>query len=338
MPSSPPLPDQIVTIRADSSERLDSLLTKALELSRSHCQKLIKGGSVTKQSSEETIRQCSYKTHQGESFCIILPPPVDCFIEPENIPLTILYEDSDIIVINKPAGMVVHPAPGNRTGTLVNALLWHCKNSLSGINGVSKPGIVHRLDKFTSGIMIAAKNDAAHTCIASQIEQKTATRQYIAFCQGEILPRTFDIEAPIGRHLSQRTKMSISNKGRYARTTIHSLITARTQQIGTCTMLSCKLHTGRTHQIRVHCAHVRHPIINDTLYGGRNVTTVFPNIDHSRQALHAHQLTFTHPQSQEEMAFSAPLPQDLKDLHEQILSGQIIFRNAERYDPETFSI
>lgn len=223
---------------------------------------------------------------------------------PQDIPLDIIYEDAHIIVINKPRGMVVHPAPGNPDGTLVNALLYHCQGELSGINGIIRPGIVHRLDKDTSGVMVAAKSDEAHRGLAAQIKAHTAHRTYWALVHGNIVEEKGVVEAPIGRHPKDRIKMAVTFKGGRDAITHFTVI----KRYGDLTWVECKLETGRTHQIRVHMAYIHHPVVNDPLYGYKKDD--FP-ID--GQALHSHALDLVHPITGEAMHFEAATPQDFLD-------------------------
>ena len=326
---------QHLTVIAESKQRLDVCLAKHTNMSRAHCQQLIKNNFVLKESDNSPITSCSYAVTPLEVFIIHTRPPEDSTIVPEDIPLTIVYEDEHIIIINKQAGMVVHPAPGHHSGTLVNALLHHCKDSLSGINGITKPGIVHRLDKDTSGLIIAAKNDSAHLHLAQQIESRAMQRTYAAFCHGSVAPRVMDIIEPIGRHPTQRTKMSVTKKGRHAHTTLKTFLVSKAKNLGTVSLVQCTLHTGRTHQIRVHCAHQRHPVLNDILYGGQNITLHEPKMREGRQALHAQSLALTHPRSKAPLSFIAPPPEDLKALHKKLKQGEVLF-NSEQHVREIF--
>ena len=327
--------EKLLTITAVSKQRLDICLTEQTDMSRSHCQKLIKKGFVFKEKTQQPVTDRSYIVTPSEVFIIHAHPLEHSEIEPENIPLDILHEDEHIIVINKPAGMVVHPAPGHRSGTLVNALLHQCKGSLSGINGVTKPGIVHRLDKDTSGLIVSAKNDKAHICLSQQIESRSMQRTYAAFCHGNVAPRIMEVVQPVGRHPSQRTKMSITQKGRYAHTTLKTILVSKAQNLGLVSLVLCTLHTGRTHQIRVHCAHQRHPLLNDILYGGQSITQIGHILKAGRQSLHALSLTLDHPETHERLSFTAPVPADLRALYDILKCGDIVF-NSEQSVLEIF--
>lgn len=283
--------------QADAGKRVDKLLSEQLpELTRSAIQNLMRDGCVTLNGS--AIKK-NAKASVGDEIYIELPEPKQTEIQPENIPLDIVYEDDDIIVVNKPRGMVVHPAPGNWNGTLVNALMYHCGDSLSGINGEIRPGIVHRIDKDTSGLLAAAKNDCAHQSLAEQIQAHTAGRRYYAVVYGAPKQDKGTICAPIARHKTDRKKMAVIQGGREAVTHYEVL-----EHFRGYSYMSFLLETGRTHQIRVHMAHIGHPIIGDMLYG--------PAKDKWKlngQCLHAGELTLTHPVTCERMVFRAPLPE-----------------------------
>ncbi|MCI6158053.1 MAG: RluA family pseudouridine synthase [Selenomonadaceae bacterium] len=291
-------------ITADrDGERLDVFLTRIEPaLSRSHVQKLIREGEVTVGGKP---RKANYKLHVGEGVCYTLPDPEPIAVEPEDLTLDILYEDADIIVVNKARGMVVHPAAGVTHGTLVNALLYHCKD-LSGINGAIRPGIVHRLDKDTSGVMVCAKNDAAHIDLAEQIRTKSAHRNYLAIVHGNIVPERGVIKGDIGRHPKDRKKMAIVREnGKPAVTHFRVL-----ERFGPYTLVECQLETGRTHQIRVHMASIGHPVICDPKYGPKKRAPFAIQ----GQALHSHTLVLTHPRTRERMTFTAPLPEDMENI------------------------
>lgn len=294
------------TITADESGvRIDTYITKKIEnLSRSYVQKLIDQSGI--EVNGEKIKS-NYKVKSGDSISICIPDPVKLDVEAEDIKLDILYEDEDIIVINKPQGMVVHPAAGNYTGTMVNALLNHCKN-LSGINGVMRPGIVHRIDKNTSGVIIAAKNDLSHRSLAEQIKNHTVTRRYIALLEGVVGPDTGTIDGPIGRHPVDRKKMDVVANGKPAVTHFKVI-----ERFNNYTLIEAKLETGRTHQIRVHMAHIGHPVVGDTVYGLKKQKYKLKG-----QALHAAVLGFIHPRTGEYMEFAAPLPQYFEKLIDDI--------------------
>jgi len=279
--------------------RVDKVLSAHLsDLSRTYIQKLIDSGNVT--MAGKTLK-ANYKVSLGQEVEIFLPEPETLKVEPENIPLDILYEDSDVIVVNKPKNMVVHPAAGHYSGTLVNALLYHCKDSLSGINGIMRPGIVHRIDKDTTGALVVCKNDTAHQVLAAQLKEHSITRKYEAIVYHTFKEESGRVEGPIGRHPSERTKMAINYKnGKDAITNYRVL-----ENLGTgYAHIECRLETGRTHQIRVHMASLNHPLLGDTVYGpGRDTFGL------EGQTLHAKVLGFIHPTTKEYMEFEAPMPE-----------------------------
>ena len=288
----------VVTVPEEAEgTRADKFLAESIDyLTRSALQKLISAGSVEidgKPISKSRVLK------GGEDVSVIVPDAVSLDVEAENIPLDIYYEDDDLLVVYKPKGMVVHPAPGNHNGTLVNALLWHCKDSLSGINGVLRPGIVHRIDKDTSGLLLVAKNDFAHVHLAQQIKEHSLNRIYHAIVYGTNLPDDGDIDAPIGRSMKDRKKMAVVDGGRNALT--HYSVVKRYMGF---THIMCRLHTGRTHQIRVHMAYIGHPVAGDAVYGHKNVITQL-----NGQCLHAGTLGFVHPRTGEYMEFTSPLPE-----------------------------
>lgn len=277
--------------------RADKFLSEAIDhLTRSALQKLISDGNV-EIDGKPIVK--SRKLKVGEDISVLIPDAVSLDVEAENIPLDIYYEDDDLLVVYKPKGMVVHPAPGNHNGTLVNALLWHCKDSLSGINGVLRPGIVHRIDKDTSGLLLVAKNDFAHVSLAKQIKEHTLNRIYQTIVYGVNISDEGDVDAPIGRSTKDRKKMAVIENGRSAQT--HYSVVKRF--VG-YTHLMCKLKTGRTHQIRVHMAYIGHPVAGDAVYGPKNVITQL-----NGQCLHAGTLGFEHPRTGKYMEFTAPLPE-----------------------------
>mgnify|MGYP000934091888 CR=1 FL=1 len=277
--------------------RLDVFLTEHMEGSRSYIQSLIKGGHVTVGAK---VGKANLRLTPNAVVRVEVPEPESVEVKPEDIPLDVLYEDHDIIIVNKQRGMVVHPAVGNYSGTLVNALLYHCKD-LSGINGEIRPGIVHRLDKDTSGVMMAAKNDAAHIGLAEQVKEHSAKRTYLALVQGNIVEEKGTIKAPIGRHPKDRMKMAVVfENSKEAVTHFHVL-----ERYGKHTLIECQLETGRTHQIRVHLAYIGHPVVNDPFYGFRKMD--FPIVG---QALHSKTLSVKHPMTGEALHFEAPLPED----------------------------
>jgi len=295
-------------------KRLDAVLAQASGLSRNHIQILLKDGQVSDRSGA-VISQPSLKVREDSQYTIHIPPTQALNLEPEDIPLDILFEDEHLIVINKPAGMVVHPSHGHDTGTLVHALLHHCAN-LPGINGMERPGIVHRLDKDTSGSLIVAKTEAAHRKLTEMFAEHDLDRQYVAWCRGVPRWRVKRIEQPIGRHPQNRQKMAINEQGKMA------ITDATVEHIyGGFSKLRLKLYTGRTHQIRVHLAHEQLPVLGDPVYArSYNPGSEIPEPSRSliialnRQALHAEILGFTHPITGEELHIVAPLPEELARL------------------------
>lgn len=293
--------EQIFTVQTETPVRIDKYLSQASDLSRSRVQELCEDGLVT--INNKPVKS-SFKVSDGMVIAADIPENEEIDVEPENIPLDILYEDSDIIVINKPKGMVVHPAPGNYSGTLVNALLYHC-HDLSGINGKIRPGIVHRIDKDTTGCIVACKNDDAHRAIAAQLQDKTCHREYRAIVQGVLDSDAAVIDAPIGRDRRDRQKMAVTDvNSRPARTHYRVL-----ERFNDCTYIECRLETGRTHQIRVHMKYAGHPVLGDEKYGRKCAY-----MDTHGQVLHAYRLTLVHPRTHETMVFEAPLPQYFEDL------------------------
>ena len=291
-----------VTQSADFQKRTDKFLTEQLEeISRSSLQNYFLDGNITVNGKVVTK---NYKLRQGDIIEVIIPEPVELETVAENIPLDILYEDNDVIVVNKPKGMVVHPAVGNYTGTLVNALLYHCKDSLSGINGVLRPGIVHRIDKNTSGLLMVAKNDNAHRILAEQIKDHSFTRVYETVVYGNIKEDSGTINQPIGRNPKDRKKMAvIATNSRTAIT--HFRLLERFQEF---THLEVTLETGRTHQIRVHMAYIHHPVAGDDVYGTKKVITKL-----NGQCLHARKIGFIHPTTGKYMEFHSALPKYFTD-------------------------
>lgn len=291
---------ELVVPAEGDGNRVDIYIASVLEKSRSAVQQLIKKDRV---SVDGKICKANFVLQAGNRVSIVVPEPEATEVVPENIPLDVLYEDGDIIVVNKPRGMVVHPAIGNMKGTLVNALLYHCKD-LSGINGEIRPGIVHRLDKDTSGVMVAAKNDKAHMGLAEQIKEHSAVRSYRALVHGNIEEERGTVKAPIGRHPKDRIKMAVVFTNSKEAVTHFKVL----ERYGAHTMIQCDLETGRTHQIRVHMAYIDHPVVNDPLYGYKKMS--FPI---NGQALHSETLDLVHPITHEAMHFVAPLPQDMLD-------------------------
>ncbi len=284
---------------ADNGLRIDKYLSTVNEqLSRSYIQKLLKSGLVLVDGKPV---KASYQVDEGDVISFDIPEAVEPEIEPEDMDLDILYEDQDVILVNKPKGMVVHPAAGHYSHTLVNGLMYHCKDQLSGINGVMRPGIVHRIDMDTTGVIIACKNDMAHNSIAAQLKEHSITRRYQAIVHGVLKEDTGTIEGPIGRHPTDRKKMSINyNNGKPAVT--HYKVLKRFRQY---THVECRLETGRTHQIRVHMASIGHPLLGDLVYGPGKCPV--PGLQ--GQTLHAGILGFIHPRTGEYMEFTAPLPE-----------------------------
>ena len=289
-------------------KRLDVCLARMDEtLSRSYIQRLIAEGRVTVSGGTAKTVKANYRLTAGETVTVEVPEPEATDVVPEDIPLDILYEDEDVIVVNKARGMVVHPAAGVSHGTLVNALLAHCSD-LSGVNGALRPGIVHRLDKDTSGVMIAAKNDAAHHSLAEQIQVKTASRVYWAIVTGNITESEGVIHGAIGRSPKDRQKMAVVRENGKDATTKFRVL----ERFGTYTLVECRLLTGRTHQIRVHMAYIGHPVAGDPKYGTKKCPFAIDG-----QALHSKTLTFTHPRTGEQLTLEAPLPEDMATiLHE----------------------
>lgn len=285
--------DEIFEI-ADRTLRLDVFLAETTDFSRNRVQNLIKMGAALvngKEAKANTVLAIGDKVH------LTVSEPDEVPLQPEEIPIDIVYEDSDLIVVDKPQGMVVHPAPGHASGTLVNALMYHVKD-LSGIGGELRPGIVHRIDRMTSGLIVIAKNDFTHTALAAQFAMHTAGRSYIALVDGNIKEDRGTVNAPIGRHPSDRKRMAIHPNGRHSVT--HWAVLARFQ---THTLLQATLETGRTHQIRVHLASIHHPVSGDAVYGAKK-----PQLGLIGQALHGYRLQLTHPRSGEAMAFYSNLP------------------------------
>ena len=277
--------------------RLDKFISSAeIGLSRSMAASLIENGSVTVNGSACDKKQ---KLKTGDEIIVNVPDPVPYEAQAENIPIDIVYEDGDLLVVNKPKGMVVHPAAGNYSGTLVNALLYHCGDSLSGINGVMRPGIVHRIDKDTSGLLIVAKNDKAHAHLAAQIKEHSFTREYQAIVFGSIKDEEGVVDAPIGRHPVDRKKMCVTQKNSKNAVT-HYKVLGRYRGY---THIRCILETGRTHQIRVHMAYLGHPVAGDPVYGVKNEKVSFTG-----QCLHAGKIGFIHPSTGEYLEFCSPLP------------------------------
>lgn len=285
-------------------ERLDKYLSMIYpDFSRSFFQKLIKNGQVKVNDIPE---KSSYSVREEDIICVTIPDAVQTSIEPENIPLDILYEDDDVLIVNKPKGMVVHPSAGHYSGTLVNGIMYHCQDSLSGINGEIRPGIVHRIDMDTTGSLIVCKNDESHIHIAQQIKAHTVNRIYVGIVCGNVKEDEGTIEGTIGRHPTERKKMAINVKNGKPAITHYKVL----ERFGNYTYMQFKLETGRTHQIRVHMAGIGHPLLGDTLYSsGRS-----PFKHLQGQTLHAQTIGFIHPRTGEYMEFSAPLPEYFEKL------------------------
>lgn len=286
--------DNLTFISEESNVRIDKYI-QIENMTRAQVQKLIDEGNVTVNGK---VVKTSYKLKTGDKIIVTVPDPVELDVKAENIPLDIVFEDEHMLVINKPQGMVVHPAAGNYEGTLVNALLYHCKDSLSGINGVLRPGIVHRIDKDTSGLLMVAKTNEAHLSLSEQIKNKTAYRHYICITTGHILQKKGIIDAPIGRHPTSRLKMAVTPTNSKEAVTHFEVL----EYLNNATYVALKLETGRTHQIRVHMQYIGHPIVGDPLYLNKNSYNL------KGQALHAERISFNHPKSGERMEFYAPPP------------------------------
>ena len=295
--------DIILTVPENADNiRIDKFVTEnADSLTRSAVQKLIEGNNITVNG---TFPSKNLKLKFGDEIIVNIPEPEPCEAMPENIPLDIVFEDDDLLVVNKPRDMVVHPATGNYSGTLVNALLYHCGDSLSGINGVLRPGIVHRIDKDTSGLLIVAKNDFSHNLLAEQIKEHSFTRKYQAVVVGNIKDDSGTINAPIGRHPTDRKKMAVTQKNSRNAVT-HYRVIARYNGY---THVELTLETGRTHQIRVHMAYIGHPVAGDPVYGGKKYINKL-----NGQCLHAYYISFVHPRTNQTLSFSAPLPDYFKE-------------------------
>lgn len=290
-------------IQENQQMRLDKYLAEQFpEQTRSYLQKLIKEGQVL--VNGKTVKS-GYQLSKGDEVSVTIPEPKELDVEPQKMELDIVYEDEDVILINKPKGMVVHPAPGHTTDTLVNGLLYHCKDNLSGINGVARPGIVHRIDRDTTGILIVCKNDMAHNSIAAQLKEHSINRRYRALVHGNLKEDTGTVEGPIGRHPVDRKKMAINERNGKPAVTHYTVL----ERFGNYTLIECKLETGRTHQIRVHMTSIGHPLVGDEVYGPAKCPFKLQG-----QCLHAMVLGFVHPRTGEYMEFSADLPEYFEDL------------------------
>ena len=301
--------ERLIIAEEQAGQRADVGLALLLDITRSNMQRLLEDGRAVKGAK---VLKANYKLRAGDEIVVTLPEPQPLDAQPENIPLDIIYEDEDVIVVNKARGMVVHPAAGNYSGTLVNALLYHCKN-LSGINGVIRPGIVHRLDKDTSGIMICAKNDEAHLSLSQQIQAKTARRTYLAVVRGNIKTDSGTIETQIARDKVDRKKMAVVKENGREAITDYEVV----ERFGKYTLVRCKLRTGRTHQIRVHMEYLGYPLVGDPKYSPMKTPFAIKG-----QALHSQTLEFTHPRTGERMQFEAPLPEDMQKIITRLHLGQ----------------
>ncbi len=302
---------------ASDGMRLDRALASLLpDLSRERLKALIRDGQVSAQGGRPVVDP-AFKVTDGQGYAVALPPPAEAQAVPQDIPLTIVYEDDSLIVIDKPAGMVVHPAAGNADGTLVNALLFHCAGQLSGIGGVARPGIVHRIDKDTSGLLVAAKTDVAHEGLSRQFKAHSVERRYAAIVGGRPTPPSGTIDQWLGRSDADRKKIAVQREGRGK----HAVTHYRTlQPLYDAALVECRLETGRTHQVRVHMAHIGHPLIGDPVYGRakKSFKSILETLDFKRQALHARTLGFTHPVSSIALSFESGIPADMQELLRQL--------------------
>ncbi len=310
----------ILTVSANSvGERLDSFISEETELSRSAAAKLIESGDVLVNGAPVSKK---YAVRERDEIALALPEPVEYEAAAENIPIEVVYEDADIAVINKPSGMVVHPAAGNYSGTLVNALLYHMKDSLSGIGGVMRPGIVHRIDKDTSGLLVIAKNDFAHRSLSEQLERHEVSREYHLLAKGGFKADKGTLSYPIGRHPVDRKKMAVLlSQGAHAKDAIthYEVI----ESFGEVSYVKARLETGRTHQIRVHFSYIGHPLLGDEVYGGGKIRTEKLHASlFDGQMLHAKRLILTHPRTGERMEFESPLPNNFERLLEILKAKQ----------------
>lgn len=301
--------ERIIITENEAGMRADVALAQLLEITRSNMQKLLEEGRAVR---GQKVIKSNYRVKAGEEILVNLPEPQPLDVQPEDIPIDIIYEDDDVVVVNKARGMVVHPAAGNYNGTLVNALLYHCKN-LSGINGVIRPGIVHRLDKDTSGIMICAKNDSAHLSLSEQIQSKTAQRTYLTVVRGNVKNDSGIIETQIARDKNERKKMAVVTEGGRQAITEYEVA----ERFGKYTVVKCRLKTGRTHQIRVHMEYLGYPLVGDPKYSPMKTPFAI-----NGQALHSLTLSFTHPRTGERLTFEAPLPEDMKKILTRLRLGQ----------------
>lgn len=303
--------EQILSFLAgelDKDSRIDKFLSgQEGEISRSYIQKLIKDGKVL--VNNKPVKS-NYRIAANDEVLLFLPEPEELHIQAENIPLDILYEDDDVILINKGKDMVVHPAPGHYTGTIVNALLYHCKDNLSGINGVLRPGIVHRIDRNTTGVIVVCKNDKAHNCLANQLKEHSITRKYNAVVYNAFKEESGTVNAPIGRHPIERKKMAVHVPAGKEAVTHYNVLKNLSNRYA---LIECSLETGRTHQIRVHMASIGHPLVGDDVYGPSSSKFKLEG-----QALHARILGFIHPTTGRYMEFEAPIPEYFSNLVEKL--------------------
>lgn len=297
----------------NQSTRIDSVLSLLLpDTSRSFIQKLIEGGNLTVNGKSCTKKK--YLTTAGDRVELRVPEPEQLKIEAENIPLEIVFEDEDVLVVNKPKGMVVHPAVGNYTGTLVNAVMYHCGDRLSSINGVVRPGIVHRIDKDTSGLLMIAKNDMAHESLSAQLAAHSITRRYTALVYDNLVQDEGSIDAPIGRDPTNRLRQAVTTQNSKRAVTHWRVL----ERFGRYTLIEARLETGRTHQIRVHMAYIKHPLVGDPVYGPKK-----QNLTQGGQMLHAGVLGFVHPRTGDYMEFTAPLPAYFEEILQKLRHGGV---------------
>ena len=292
--------------------RLDRALAAAMpSLSRERLKVLVKSGALT--SSSKAFRDPAVKVAGGEKFMLAIPEPEPAHNEAQAIPLVIAYEDEHLLVIDKPAGLVVHPAAGNRDGTLVNALLHHCGDSLSGIGGVARPGIVHRIDKDTSGLMLVAKNDVTHEGLARQFAKHSVDRRYLAIVSGVPMTASGTVNAPLARSSANRKKIAVTGEGQGKHAITHW---RRLTPLRDAALVECKLETGRTHQVRVHMASIGHPLLGDPVYGriAKGHRTLLKELGFHRQALHSARVTFVHPVTKQSLSFESAIPADMQEL------------------------
>ncbi len=308
---------EVITGTIGEAARLDKALASASDLSRERVKALIADGRVI--IGGKPASSPSAKAAAGTPFAITVPAPVEAEARPQNIPLEVVFEDAHLIIVNKPAGMVVHPAAGNPDGTLVNALLHHCQGQLSGIGGVARPGIVHRIDKDTSGLLVVAKTDKAHEGLAGQFADHSIERRYLAICAGHPKPAKGTVKGRLGRSPQNRKKMAVlpedAKRGKHAVTHYKSL-----ERLNNSSLIECQLETGRTHQVRVHCASIGHALLGDQTYGRdpKALRSILKETGFARQALHAASLGFIHPVSKEKIAFSADMPADMQALIDEL--------------------